>query len=106
MGGGVPGLGYERPMHPEVLAPLYKVPGTKSLYNMWDRVWGPPITRKDHQRLSLTVSLFFNLRFLGQIYMAILGAHMSIAGGYHKAVEAAAKAGCDCVQIFTKNKQL
>ncbi len=35
--------------------------------------------------------------------MAILGAHMSIAGGYHKAVEAAAKAGCDCVQIFTKN---
>ncbi len=35
--------------------------------------------------------------------MAILGAHMSIAGGYYKAVEAAAKAGCDCVQLFTKN---
>lgn len=35
--------------------------------------------------------------------MAILGAHMSIAGGYHKAVEAAAAAGCDCVQLFTKN---
>lgn len=35
--------------------------------------------------------------------MPILGAHMSIAGGYYKAVEAAAKAGCDCVQIFTKN---
>lgn len=35
--------------------------------------------------------------------MAILGAHMSIAGGYHKAVEIAARAGCDCVQVFTKN---
>jgi len=35
--------------------------------------------------------------------MAILGAHMSIAGGYHKAVEHAHAAGCDCVQLFTKN---
>ena len=35
--------------------------------------------------------------------MSIFGAHMSIAGGYHKAVEAAARSGCDCVQIFTKN---
>lgn len=35
--------------------------------------------------------------------MAILGAHMSIAGGYYKAVEAAHRAGCDCVQVFTKN---
>lgn len=35
--------------------------------------------------------------------MAILGAHMSIAGGYYKAVEAAKEAGCDCVQLFTKN---
>jgi len=35
--------------------------------------------------------------------MSILGAHMSIAGGYHKAVERAAEASCDCVQIFTKN---
>ncbi len=35
--------------------------------------------------------------------MPILGAHMSIAGGYYKAVEAAQQAGCDCVQIFTKN---
>ncbi len=35
--------------------------------------------------------------------MAVLGAHMSIAGGYYKAVEAAKKAGCDCVQLFTKN---
>jgi len=35
--------------------------------------------------------------------MPILGAHMSIAGGYYRAVEAAAEAGCDCVQIFTKN---
>jgi deoxyribonuclease IV len=28
---------------------------------------------------------------------------MSIAGGYYKAVEAAAECGMDCVQIFTKN---
>jgi deoxyribonuclease-4 len=35
--------------------------------------------------------------------MAILGAHMSIAGGYHKAVETARRCGCDCVQLFTKN---
>jgi len=28
---------------------------------------------------------------------------MSIAGGYYKAVEAAARCGCDCVQLFTKN---
>jgi len=33
----------------------------------------------------------------------ILGAHMSIAGGYHKAVEAAVGVGCDCLQLFTKN---
>src|SRR5262245_65899944 len=32
-----------------------------------------------------------------------LGAHMSIAGGYNNAVLAAAKAGCDIVQLFTKN---
>lgn len=34
---------------------------------------------------------------------AILGAHMSISGGYHKAVEAAAAHAMDCVQLFTKN---
>ncbi len=28
---------------------------------------------------------------------------MSIAGGYYKAINAAVEAGCDCVQIFTKN---
>lgn len=33
----------------------------------------------------------------------ILGAHMSIAGGYYKAIQAAKDAGCDCVQIFSKN---
>jgi deoxyribonuclease-4 len=32
-----------------------------------------------------------------------LGAHMSIAGGYYKAVEAAAHYGMDTVQVFTKN---
>jgi len=35
--------------------------------------------------------------------MPILGAHMSIAGGYYLAVERAAECGCDCVQLFTKN---
>lgn len=35
--------------------------------------------------------------------MAILGAHMSIAGGYYKAIEAAESVGCECVQLFTKN---
>ena len=32
-----------------------------------------------------------------------LGAHMSIAGGYYKAVLAAQQAGCSTVQLFTKN---
>jgi deoxyribonuclease-4 len=35
--------------------------------------------------------------------MPLLGAHMSIAGGYYKAVEAAAKFKMDVVQLFTKN---
>jgi len=35
--------------------------------------------------------------------MSILGAHQSIAGGYHKAVERAKQCGCNCVQLFTKN---
>ena len=35
--------------------------------------------------------------------MPILGAHMSISGGFHKAIERAVNVGCDCVQIFTKN---
>jgi deoxyribonuclease IV len=33
----------------------------------------------------------------------LLGAHMSIAGGYYKAVLAARDAGCGTVQLFTKN---
>ncbi len=35
--------------------------------------------------------------------MSILGAHESIAGGYHKAVEIARDCGCDCIQLFTNN---
>src|SRR5580704_7170851 len=35
--------------------------------------------------------------------MPLLGSHLSIAGGYYKAVEAAAELKMDCVQIFTKN---
>ena len=34
-----------------------------------------------------------------------LGSHLSISGGIHKAVEAAAELGCDCVQVFTKNQR-
>src|SRR5947209_16558709 len=33
------------------------------------------------------------------------GAHMPIAGGLTKAVEAGVKAGCDVIQIFTKSPQ-
>lgn len=35
--------------------------------------------------------------------MPLFGSHLSIAGGYYKAVEAAAELGLDAVQIFTKN---
>lgn len=35
--------------------------------------------------------------------MPLLGAHMSIAGGYHNAPEAAAALGMDTVQVFTKS---
>jgi deoxyribonuclease-4 len=35
--------------------------------------------------------------------MAILGAHMSIAGGYEKAAQRARQAGCQCLQLFTQN---
>jgi deoxyribonuclease-4 len=35
--------------------------------------------------------------------MPLFGAHMSIAGGYHKALLAAQAYGCDTVQLFTKN---
>ncbi|MEZ6093340.1 MAG: deoxyribonuclease IV [Pirellulaceae bacterium] len=35
--------------------------------------------------------------------MPKFGSHMSIAGGYYKAVEAAAACHCDVVQLFTKN---
>ena len=35
--------------------------------------------------------------------MPPLGSHLSIAGGYYKAVEAAAALGMDCVQLFTKD---
>jgi len=35
--------------------------------------------------------------------MPLFGAHMSIAGGLHKAVEASVALGCQTVQLFTKN---
>lgn len=33
----------------------------------------------------------------------LLGAHHSIAGGFHRAVERAVETGCECLQIFTRN---
>src|SRR5215471_17952190 len=33
------------------------------------------------------------------------GAHMSIAGGLHKAFGHGERAGCECLQIFSKNQQ-
>ncbi len=35
--------------------------------------------------------------------MPLFGAHMSIAGGYEKALLAAQAHGCGTVQLFTKN---
>lgn len=35
----------------------------------------------------------------------LLGAHISISGGLHKAFERAAQIGCSAMQIFTKNNQ-
>ena len=34
-----------------------------------------------------------------------LGSHLSISGGMHHALEAAAELKCDCVQVFTKNQR-
>jgi deoxyribonuclease-4 len=36
--------------------------------------------------------------------MPLLGAHMSIAGGYYHAAEAAAALGMETVQLFTKSR--
>ncbi len=33
------------------------------------------------------------------------GAHMSIAGGLHRAIERGLDAGCDCIQIFVRNQR-
>ncbi len=38
-----------------------------------------------------------------KILMPLLGAHMSISGGYYKAVDAAAQLGMSTCQLFTKN---
>lgn len=35
--------------------------------------------------------------------MSILGSHMSIAGGFDQAVRRAHRAGCECLQVFTRN---
>ncbi|QVL32020.1 deoxyribonuclease IV [Telmatocola sphagniphila] len=35
--------------------------------------------------------------------MPLFGAHMSISGGYHKAIEAAEEFGCETFQMFNKN---
>ena len=38
--------------------------------------------------------------------LPLLGAHMSIAGGFDRAVHRAADVGCDCVQLFTASPQI
>jgi deoxyribonuclease-4 len=35
--------------------------------------------------------------------MSLLGAHMSIQGGVHRAIERGSEAGCDAIQLFTKS---
>ena len=35
----------------------------------------------------------------------LLGAHMSIAGGLHKAIERGSSIGCTTLQIFTKSNR-
>ncbi len=37
------------------------------------------------------------------VSLPILGAHMSMAGGFHRAIERGNDLGCQCVQIFVKN---
>jgi deoxyribonuclease-4 len=39
----------------------------------------------------------------GEDAMPLFGAHMSIAGGHHRALLAAQSYGCEAVQLFTKN---
>jgi deoxyribonuclease-4 len=38
--------------------------------------------------------------------LPLLGAHMSIVGGFDRAVHRAADVGCDCVQLFTASPQI
>src|SRR3974377_1279775 len=38
--------------------------------------------------------------------MPYFGAHMSVAGGLHKALDRAKEYGCDVVQIFTASPQI
>src|SRR5690606_6695912 len=45
----------------------------------------------------------FAMVVVGAERMPILGAHMSIAGGHYKAVEAAMKLNMQTLQLFTKN---
>jgi len=40
---------------------------------------------------------------VGKTGLLLLGAHQSIAGGYHKAVELGVQTGCQVIQVFTKN---
>jgi len=35
----------------------------------------------------------------------LLGAHLSIAGGFHRAVELAGRLKCNCLQVFLKNQR-
>ena len=37
--------------------------------------------------------------------MALIGAHISVAGGLHRAYQRADAAGCESMQIFTRNQR-
>src|SRR5689334_19384103 len=52
-----------------------------------------------HEGLDFSTGFFSNM----DPRMPLFGSHLSIAGGYYKAADAASQLGMDTVQIFTKN---
>lgn len=36
--------------------------------------------------------------------MSLIGAHVSVSGGLHRAIERGEALGCEAIQIFTKNQ--
>ena len=56
-------------------------------------------------RARFTSVSFFLMTKPGEIRPQSFGAHMSIAGGLHRAIERGQAAGCDCLQIFVRNQR-